>query len=263
MATCNPQTLMDSAACFACLPEDVKQTIKLQLLCEILNAGGGGGGGVTSIIAGDGISVDQATGDVTVSLTGALPAPPGTVIVSTDNTGNVIPGNWSFLSGWVGQWGSVVYVSTAATQLDPNSGDQGMTGNFDFTGLVNLESVYISTGSNLQSVNVSGLPNLDSLEIYGASSLASLSGLGSNAAQYVSCDICTVLSSVTFDDVLNIIYLSLEGTTMLSPLNCPVPTNRERSSSDTSSEEDANSSSAFEYVGVDQESESSVSKTPN
>ena len=32
--------------------------------------GGGGGGGVTSIIAGAGISVDQATGDVTVTATG-------------------------------------------------------------------------------------------------------------------------------------------------------------------------------------------------
>lgn len=43
----------------------------LQLLCEILaNGGGGGGGGVTSIIAGAGISVDQATGAVTITAVG-------------------------------------------------------------------------------------------------------------------------------------------------------------------------------------------------
>ena len=35
-----------------------------------LMGGGSGGGGVTSIIAGSGISVDQTTGDVTITATG-------------------------------------------------------------------------------------------------------------------------------------------------------------------------------------------------
>ncbi len=44
MALCDVQTLMNSAACFACLPPGTQQIIELQLLCEILNAGGGSGG---------------------------------------------------------------------------------------------------------------------------------------------------------------------------------------------------------------------------
>jgi hypothetical protein len=42
----------------------------MRLNRQELGGGGVGGGGVTSIIAGDGISVDQATGDVTVTATG-------------------------------------------------------------------------------------------------------------------------------------------------------------------------------------------------
>lgn len=70
MAECNVQTLLKAGKCFSrsCLSDDSQRVIRLQLLCEILAASGDGG--VTSIIAGDGISVDQATGDVTVSATG-------------------------------------------------------------------------------------------------------------------------------------------------------------------------------------------------
>jgi hypothetical protein len=45
----------------------------LRKICNntaLIAAGGGGGGGVTSILAGAGISVDQTTGAVTVSVTG-------------------------------------------------------------------------------------------------------------------------------------------------------------------------------------------------
>jgi len=80
---------MDSAACFACLPEDVKQTLKLQLLCEILNGGGGGGGGVTSAIAGNGISVDQATGAVTISNSGVIALLAGAGIAVDQSAGTV------------------------------------------------------------------------------------------------------------------------------------------------------------------------------
>lgn len=69
MAECDPQELMSEAACFACLSPSDKATLALQLLCEIANAAPPVGG-VTSIIAGAGISVDQATGDVTVTNTG-------------------------------------------------------------------------------------------------------------------------------------------------------------------------------------------------
>lgn len=73
MATCDPQTLITDGKCFSlsCLTPDQQRIARLQLLCEIKDAlSGGGGGGVTSIIAGSGISVDQATGDVTVTATG-------------------------------------------------------------------------------------------------------------------------------------------------------------------------------------------------
>ena len=36
MAQCNVQSLMDEAACFACLPAGLQQAIELSLLCEIL-----------------------------------------------------------------------------------------------------------------------------------------------------------------------------------------------------------------------------------
>lgn len=69
MSTCDPQELITSGKCFSgnCLTLDQQRIARLQLLCEIKN---NGGGGVTSIIAGDGISVDQSTGDVTVTATG-------------------------------------------------------------------------------------------------------------------------------------------------------------------------------------------------
>jgi hypothetical protein len=69
MAQCDPQELMEKAGCFACLSPGNKAALELQLLCEIAN-NPPPVGGVTSIIAGDGISVDQATGDVTVTATG-------------------------------------------------------------------------------------------------------------------------------------------------------------------------------------------------
>lgn len=52
MATCNPTELLAAGKCFDCLDEGLKQTIKLQLLCEIAN--GSGDSGIT-----------QLTGDVT------------------------------------------------------------------------------------------------------------------------------------------------------------------------------------------------------
>jgi hypothetical protein len=72
MAECDPQELMSQAGCFACLSPSEKQTLVLQLLCEIAS-NPPPVGGVTSIIAGDGISVDQATGDVTVTASNLSP----------------------------------------------------------------------------------------------------------------------------------------------------------------------------------------------
>lgn len=68
--TCDVQQLLIDGKCYslACLSPGQQRIVLLQLLCEIAN-GGGGGGGVTSIIAGAGISVDAATGAVTITNT--------------------------------------------------------------------------------------------------------------------------------------------------------------------------------------------------
>jgi hypothetical protein len=43
MATCNIQTLLSNASCFACLSPGEWDVVELQLLCEILNAPGSSG----------------------------------------------------------------------------------------------------------------------------------------------------------------------------------------------------------------------------
>ena len=51
MANCDVQTLLNNAACFACLPPGTLSIVELQLLCEILNSSGGTGSG-TGTLAG-------------------------------------------------------------------------------------------------------------------------------------------------------------------------------------------------------------------
>lgn len=43
MATCNVQTLLNNAKCFACLSPGEWEILELQLLCEIMSGGGVGG----------------------------------------------------------------------------------------------------------------------------------------------------------------------------------------------------------------------------
>jgi hypothetical protein len=50
--------------------ESASQSISSSYALTASYAMNGGGGGVTSIIAGDGISVDQPTGNVTITSTG-------------------------------------------------------------------------------------------------------------------------------------------------------------------------------------------------
>ncbi len=95
MASCDVQTLITDGKCFsgACLTPDQQRIALLQLLCQISEAGGGGGGGVTSAIAGDGISVDQATGAVTITNTGVLSLLAGAGISVDQATGTVTIAN--------------------------------------------------------------------------------------------------------------------------------------------------------------------------
>ena len=86
MADCNRQTLMDAAACFNCLTEEDKATLKLQLLCDIKEESAGD---VNSILAGAGISVSSPTGDVTIGNTGVLSLVAGNGISISAGTGNV------------------------------------------------------------------------------------------------------------------------------------------------------------------------------
>lgn len=77
MATCNVQTLLDSAACFDCLSPGLKRALELQLLCEILSAGGGGGTGTVtsvSVATANGVSGSVATATTTPAITLTLNA---------------------------------------------------------------------------------------------------------------------------------------------------------------------------------------------
>lgn len=46
MATCDPNALLASGACFQCLSPGQAAIAELQLLCDISESGGGGSGGV-------------------------------------------------------------------------------------------------------------------------------------------------------------------------------------------------------------------------
>lgn len=64
MATCDPQELLASAACIDCLSPGLKETLKLQLLCEIAN--GAGDGGITEL-TGD-VTAGPGTGSVAATI---------------------------------------------------------------------------------------------------------------------------------------------------------------------------------------------------
>jgi len=64
MATCNPQELLASAACIDCLSPGLKETLKLQLLCEIAN--GAGDAGITEL-TGD-VTAGPGTGSVAATI---------------------------------------------------------------------------------------------------------------------------------------------------------------------------------------------------
>jgi hypothetical protein len=51
MADCSPQSLLSDASCFGCYTVGDQQMVRLQLLCEILQAGGGSGS--SCIVCGD------------------------------------------------------------------------------------------------------------------------------------------------------------------------------------------------------------------
>lgn len=77
MATCDPQALLDSAACFDCLSPGLKRVLELQLLCEILNSGGGGGGGTVtsvSVTTANGVSATVTNPTTTPALSFTLGA---------------------------------------------------------------------------------------------------------------------------------------------------------------------------------------------
>jgi hypothetical protein len=54
--SCDPNTLLDEAKCFACLTEEQRAMINISLLCQI-QAGGGGMGGDFRITDGSEIRI--------------------------------------------------------------------------------------------------------------------------------------------------------------------------------------------------------------
>jgi len=109
MATCDPQALLDSAACFDCLSPGLKRVLELQLLCEILNSGGGGGTGtVTSV------SVTTANG-VSATVTN-----PTTTPALSFTLGAIVPASVK-ITGTAGA-GFVEFVSQSVAPGAPASG---------------------------------------------------------------------------------------------------------------------------------------------
>lgn len=51
MATCDPETLLESGKCLQCMDEKTLNVLKTQLLCEIYNAGPGGSNAAEVAIA--------------------------------------------------------------------------------------------------------------------------------------------------------------------------------------------------------------------
>lgn len=49
MATCDPETLLESGKCLQCMDEKALNVLKTQLLCEISNAVSGGPGGAVEV----------------------------------------------------------------------------------------------------------------------------------------------------------------------------------------------------------------------
>ncbi len=68
MATCNVDSLLSQANCFACQSPGLWPILELQLLCNILSAGGGGGGG-QQVFSGAG---DPTAGGVVPAVSNAL-----------------------------------------------------------------------------------------------------------------------------------------------------------------------------------------------
>ena len=149
MSTCDVQQLLTDGKCFsnACLTPGQQRIALLQLLCEIANSAGGGG--VTSIIAGAGISVDAATGDVTITNTGVLSAIAGTGIGVSGASGNVtftntgvtslVAGNGITISGGTG---AVTVTAKALNEIPTATGaiDFGAQTIANFKSVVNQQT---------------------------------------------------------------------------------------------------------------------------
>jgi archaellum component FlaG (FlaF/FlaG flagellin family) len=85
--TCTPDNLADLARCFTDLSPGQLQAIQAYLLCQVANSAAGG---VTSIIAGNGITVSAATGNVTVTAKtlDQIPVATGAVDFNAKNISN-------------------------------------------------------------------------------------------------------------------------------------------------------------------------------
>lgn len=69
MATCNVQTLLDNASCFACLPPGMWALLELQLLCEIAAVSSASGGAFSGAGSPEGV-VTANPGSTYVDTTG-------------------------------------------------------------------------------------------------------------------------------------------------------------------------------------------------
>lgn len=163
--------------------------------------GGGGGGGVTDIQAGSGISVNQTTGNVTVTNIGVLDIQAGSGISVNQTTGSVIITN----TGGGGSYGidllqagpgiNVYQVSTGPNiwQIDNTGGGGG--------GVTDIQAgTGISVNQNTGSVTVSTAPFKYIFPTFNAGSVNN-GGTGSGGNQiFISAGTYQITYTITFDN---------------------------------------------------------------
>lgn len=215
MSTCDVQQLVSDGKCFSlsCLTHDQQRIVRLQLLCEI-KQGGGGGGGVTRIIAGPGISVDQETGDVTVSTTTG-----NYVLIYSGATTSPQAHLWTVVDGTANQIGFDVYVTTGATSITIPSG-VNLDGDFDLSPLnASLSQFIAKNGVNMAAFESGPASNLANLDLQSNPALVSVDMTGCTGPVDINVSSSVNLTTITLTGCTGLNSIVADGCTALTGVN--------------------------------------------
>jgi len=202
-------------------PGDTTNTL-LRKLVLATEATSGGGGGVTSIIAGDGINIDQSTGDVTISV--GPPSGSGLVPIVTNNTGDAVAGLWGISGGYVRQYGNTVYASPSTTYLEIYSGGLGVNGSVDLS-QIPLVNFLGANSNRIVSFDCFGSSSLEEIDLGSQFNLVSVSGIGSYSGQIITIFQAPLLSSISFEDASNVGEIDINITPSLAAFDFTQLTN--------------------------------------